>query len=295
MESYNQNGKENQSDQKNLKKVGVVETFAEDMAKVIETNEAGMVRQIIHEQEENEAIKRNLSPESSRNKTFMLVGIILIFLTCITIAVLVNFKSKISSVSVAPQFTPLIFTDKTVYKEIAGLSKDQIVQTILNEVQSTDVKSGGVEGIYFTENNQVIGFRRFMSLIQSSLATDQIAYINDNFLLGVVNDQSKDLFILLKTRSFVDVFPTMKSWENKIFSDLHGLFGIEINPENSFLLTKDFGDGIVDNKNAHVLTDANENTVFEYVFGNDTSVIITTKDEAAKEIVLRLSSAQIKR
>ena len=278
------------------KKGGIVKTYAEDMAKVIEKNEGGVIKKIIHEQEEHEAIKKNLSPESKRNKLFMLVSVLLIFLAVILFASLVAIKNQSSTTAVAPQFTPLVFTDKAEYKEIAGLSKSQITQTILNEINSTGVKNGGVEGVYLTENKKIIGLRRLGVLLGMNLPADQMTFVNDNYLLGIFNEGTqKDLFILLKTRSFLDVFPTMKTWESKMFSDLDGLFGITINADTSYLLTKNFEDGIVGNKNARILKDKNGKTILEYVFANDTSVIITDSDQTAQEVMLRLASGQIKK
>ena len=301
------------------KKVGVVETYAADMVKVMEKNEGGIIKKVIHEEEEREAIKKNVSPESSKNKLFMFIGVILIIISIVSLFVLISLRNKISTVEVSPQYTPLIFTDKTSIKEIAGLNKDQIFQTILNEVSATDVKSGGVLGIYFSENKKTIGLRKFLSLVKSNLTNEQITVLSDNFLLGSVNKESasiestasegilaseailennipaRNVFILLKTPSFIDVFPTMKNWENKMFSDLHGLFGIVLNSDTSYLLTKDFEDGIVGNKNAHILRDKDGNVVFEYVFADDTSVIIASKDEVAQEIMLRLTAGQIKK
>ena len=80
-----------------------------------------------------------------------------------------------------------------------------------------------------------------------------------------------------------------------MFSDLHGLFGVDINADTNYLLTKDFEDGIVGNKNAHILRNKDGNMVFEYVFADDTSVVITNKDEVAQEVMLRLASGQIKK
>jgi hypothetical protein len=315
----------NNGDVKIPKKVGVVETYAADMVKVMEKNEGGIIKKVIHEEEERDAIKKNISPESGRNRSFMFIGIGLILLSITILTVFIFLSNKIFTVDVGAQFSPIIFTDKTGFVDVTGLTKDEIFESILNEADITDVKYGGIEGIYLSENKKVIGLRRFLTLIKSSFPMDQIASVTDNFLLGVLNNQTettptyasegfagsegisgseallkkvpvgKDLFILLKTKSFIDVFPTMKSWENKMFYDLHGLFGINIDADNKYLLTKDFEDGVVGNKNAHILRDNDGNTVFEYVFADDTSVIITNKDEAAQEVMLRLSVGQVKK
>ena len=129
-----------------------------------------------------------------------------------------------------------------------------------------------------------------------NLDISQNTFVSDNFLMGIFNGgEGKDLFILLKTRSFVDIFPDLKSWENKMFSDLHGFFGVDINIDTNYLLTKDFEDGVANNKNARILYDKDGKIVLEYVFANDTSLIITNSDRAVQEVMLRLVSGQIKK
>jgi hypothetical protein len=198
-------------------------------------------------------------------------------------------------VEVAPQYLPIIFTDKTEFKEISGLKKDEIVQTILNEMNTGELKEGGVEGIYLTENKKVLGFRKFLGFLEASLDQTKIEFINDNFLLGTVNKGGQSPFILLKIRSIPDVFNPMKNWESKIFFDLHGLFGVPINADTKYLLQKDFEDGIVQNKNARILHDKDGKIVLMYVFVKDDSLIITNSETATAEIILRLASSQIKK
>ena len=50
-------------------------------------------------------------------------------------------------------------------------------------------------------------------------------------------------------------FGQMRNWENKMFSDLHDIFGIPLSLDTGYLLTKNFEDGIIQNKNARILRD----------------------------------------
>lgn len=276
-----------------------VQTYAEDMAKVIESD-GGAIKKIIHEEEEREIEKKNLSPESRKNKVFMLVSLVLVVLSFSALIFIAVFKQQIFTVNIAPQFASLIFTDQSKFLEVSGLNKDKIAQTVSNEVNATKVKVGGIEGIYLTENNQVVRLRQFIALIKSSFVPGQAAFIDDNFLTGVFNTGVKsaspaggNFFILLKVRSFADVFSTIKSWENKMFYDLHGFFGRDISVDTNYLLTKDFTDGLVANKSARILYDKDGKIVLMYVFADDNSVIITNTQEAAQEIINRLSAGQI--
>ncbi len=279
----------------------IVETYAEDMADVLEDSGGEMVKRAIAEDEKSEAEKKNLSPESKRNKLFLVVGVVLALLAIGVLSALVIFKKNISTVPVEPRFIPIVFTDKTSFEEIAELSPDEIAKVVSKRVENTDVKVGGIEAIYLTVNKKIVGFGEFLKLIESSVIPKQTDFVSDSFLFGVVNNGGpqatsvgKDFFILLKVRSFDDSFPFMLTWEKKILNDLYRFFGVYLSEDTNYLLTKDFEDGIIENKNARILYDQSRNIVLMYIFGDETSVIITNTEAAAEELILRLAVSIIK-
>ena len=224
----------------------------------------------------------------------MLTGLIFILLG-LTISVFFFLKKKVPTIPVEKQFMSLIFNDRNAFIEVKGLKKDEIIQTVLNEIDKTEVKKGGVEGIYLTEDKKTIGLRRFIALIKSNFQPRADVFVNDNFLMGVVNAETKNFFILLKMRSTADIFDSLRAWEEKMFYNLHGFFGINISSETKYLLTKNFENSMIENKNARILYDQNNQAVIMYILANDNSVIITGAESAAHEIMLRLASSQIKK
>jgi len=272
----------------------IAETYAKDMAEVLENDKEGLVKKIIHQEEEHEIDKKNLSPESKKNKLFMFFSFLFISLALIILFFFL-FKKENNTVLVPKQFIPIIFNDQSVALEVSGLKKEEIILAVFNEINTTKVKKGGIEGIYLTENKQIIGLRHFISLIQSNfIPGDNTFFVKDNFLLGVANDESKNFFILLKVRSAFDIFDTLRAWERKMFIDLHGFFGISISADINYLRTKEFQDGIIENKNARILYDKDNKVVLMYIFADDNSIIITDSQNAAHEIILRLASSQKK-
>jgi len=271
----------------------IVETFVGDMAGVIEGDkEGGLVKKIIHGEEEREQEKENLSPESKKNKVFMFIGFLLIFLALAVVSFLV-YKNRPNTIPVSGElgFTPLVFSEHSAFLEVSGFKKDEVVKTVLNEISKNIVRDGGVEGIYLTENKQVVGLRRFITLISASFVpSDNIAFVNDNFLMGVV--KNKGFFMLLKMRSPTDIFDSLRAWEPNLLSDLRGFLGVNINGGTNYLLTKSFEDGFIQNKNARILYDQNGNIVLMYIFADNNSVIVTGSEQAADEIILRLASNQ---
>ena len=501
-----------------------VETYSDDMVRVIANDKEGLVQKIIHEQEKNEIEKIHYSPKSKINRIFLFASILLFFSAVGGLVYFFLNKDTINKVEIAPQFLPLIFNDKTQVIDVSGKTKDEIEQSVLVEVNNSDVKSGGLEGLYLIENKKPVNFSRFVSLIRADIGISYKDIINENMLIGVINNPfgkvgevelniikdnkpsqpisippivstpneeealpnntapegevlnltstsffktgtsefvdalakekvkktlgdfldtvdfatskiqvigtysverysnknemiaearrqvgmdileevfaekytaeqiakitiessakglsvydsytkaevdkmtndeynklldgaqgimyiveaktktpvvlelfpiepislsdslelveafvseevpavvpvtetpdpkintaSLDFFILIKTRSFTDVFPILKSWETKMFFDLHGFFDFEINAETNYLLTKDFEDKIVQNKNARILYDKNGSIVLMYVYLDDNSVVFTRSEQAVKEIISRLASSKIKK
>jgi hypothetical protein len=195
---------------------------------------------------------------------------------------------------VEKQFVPIIFSDKNTLIEVLDLKKDEIEIKVLNEVNVTTVKPGGIEGIYLTLNKASVGLRKFIELIKGNFVLGNNNFVEDNFLMGVVKNENNNFFILIKMRSVPDIFDALHAWEPKMFFDLHGFFGIPLSLDTKYLLTKEFQDGIVENKNARILYDTDGKIVLMYVFADDNSIVITNSENATHEIMLRLASSQIK-
>lgn len=289
--------------EENKPKDVTVETFMGDMAKVIEgTNENGIIKKVIAENEKHKIERERTSPEVRINKIFLGVSIFLIMASLVAISLVFFLKEKASTVTVKTPYVSIILLDKTEFKEISEFRKEEIIQTILNEINTAEFKIGGIEGVYLTIGKKVVGFREFLNLMEANLDQKKIEFLNDNFLIGATNKETafglepeRNLFVLLKMRSIPDIFDPMRLWENKMFFDLHGLFGLEVNADTKYLLTKDFEDGIIQNKNARVLTDKDGKIVMMYVFAEEDSLIITNTEIAVKEVMLRLTSSDVRK
>jgi len=302
LSKFSINVKINKMESDNKLKNKNVETFAGDMVKAIESDRGGLIKKIIQEEEKKEAQKKNLSPKSAQNKTFLIVGFLLLIITFLILIFLFVFNKNVGTALIPLQHTSVIFTDQTIFKEIDSLSKDKIANVVLNEKNNTKTKIGGIESIYLTENKKVIDFSRFILLIKGSLNSDQLRLFYDNFLLGIfksgLNSSSPDagdLFILLKVKSFTDIFPIMQVWENKMLYDFYEFFEIKISPETNYLFTKDWEEDIVSNKNARILRDNTGKIILMYVYADDNSIIVTDSENAINEVVLRLNSSKIKK
>lgn len=270
----------------------VIQTYAEDMAFVIENDKEGLVRKIIHGEEQRENEKKNLSPNSQKNKLLIILSLCFVFLSMAIILSFIFFKKE-NTVVVEKQFIPIIFNDKSKFFEIKDLKKDEIVQTIINETNRVDLKNGGVEGIYLSLDKNVVSLRKFLNVVGSSLVLPSLDYVSDNFLMGVVNTQNRDFFILIKVRSIPDIFTNLRTWEDEMFQEMHAFWNMGLSAETNDLLSKGFVDGVVENRNARILYDKDNHIVMMYIFADDNSIIITNTISAAHELMLRIASSKL--
>ncbi|MDP2788664.1 MAG: hypothetical protein Q8O46_01230 [bacterium] len=288
-----------ESDQ--ITKAKGIETYADDMVGAIQAGEEGLVKKIIQEQAQQENIKRSMSSQSAKNKLFMFVGALLLVVAVLALVGLFMFKKITPSVEVTQQPSPIIFTDKTEFIEVAGEDRREIANSVRALTDATEIGAGKIRDISLTENQKVIGLERFLTLTEGSFPIARTDLIS-NFFIGVLGKNTGvggevggELFFLLKVLSLNDVFVTMRFWEKKMFADLYEFFSIDITPETSYLLTKDFEDGIVENKNARILYNNNHNLVFAYVFLDNKSIVLASTAAPVREVILRLSSGELRK
>lgn len=279
----------------------IVETLASDMAKILENDQGGLIKKIIEGEEEKDKEKKNLSPESKRNKIFLVTSVALLFAGAALLFYFWQGRPG-GTTEIPPESAPLIFTDKNAFVEISGLKTGEIVQSVLNQVNPAGLKRNGIIAASLASNGQKVGLRQFLALFKMSFVPDESPeLVGDKFLLGRVNvegdavaKEGEGFFILLKARSAGDIFDSLRAWEEKMFYDLHDFFGVSATSGTNYLMTKNFEDSVVENKNARVLNDKESNLIFMYVFADNNSVVITDSTEAVREVILRLGAKQIK-
>ncbi len=280
-------------EQEEQPKIKSVETYTDDMVKVLESDKGSTIKKIIQEEEERERQKKNLSPESLRNRIFMIAGMVLLVLALGAMVFATFLGEKAGIVPLQAPFGTAIFVDKNSFNETKDLSAKDTSSLLNAKISEADVKAGGIEGIFLTNNGRNISFGNLNSILKWGFPSSGVSSITD-FLIGVYNGTSgKDPLVLLKVSSLDDIFGSMRAWEGTMLSDLSGMFGINITAENKYLLTENFQDGIIENKNARVLYDNNGNIVLMYVFADDNSVIITNGISAVDEVLSRLSGAKV--
>ncbi len=280
-----------------------LKTFSQDVAKAVEKNEGTIVRELLEEQTERDIEEKEFSPESKKNRFFIFGGMGLFILALIFVIIVFVSSSNFFAKDITLRTSPVIFVEENDFLDITGLEKDKIVEKIrlFNNSKSFKIKS--IVSFYLTEKNKIVGFKEFMQKINADVKDNYFSVIDDVFMFGlidtregaIVSSVGGDMFMLIKVKSFSDVFPVFRDWENKIFINLAPLWGFDLNMDNAYLLTKDFEDDFIFNKNARVLKDLNGDIVFMYIFVDENTVVFAKDGKVLNEIVARILAGRVRR
>lgn len=272
-------------------------TYASDMIKVLEYNQGGLARRIIEQEEKKDFDRANSSPVSKRNKLF-LIGSIFFILASFAVLIYVYLEDQKSRRFFPQDFSNYvspIFLDGSSFVDISSLDKGQIAQALIQKKENISVRKDGIEGLFLVEGSKIVGFEKFLSKIEGNFDKAGFERMKDDFLFGLVYKEEPELFLLLSVNSFQEIFPYIKSWEERMFFDFYPFLGISLDANTNKLLTKNFQDGIVQNKNARYLYDESGKLILMYVYATDNAIIIAQNEEAVKEVIDRLTSTKIRR
>jgi hypothetical protein len=270
----------------------VVETLATDMAGVLGDESGGVVKKIIAEEEARDAEKNKISPESNENRIYIGLGLIFITISLVTFGYLF-FKTKGRTVDVATPVDPMVFIDKITFIDATDLTKDDVVSAMIKEMLAPEINNGAIEGVYLKKNNMLLGLRAFLKLMDSSITLPANNFIDDNFLLGFLNNEGRGPFVLLKVSSIPDVFNTFRTWENKMYPEVGNLLGMTERLEPASAVAEKFVDGFIENKNARFLYKNDGSIALVYALADEHHIVIANTTEAVREIIFRLAGNKI--
>lgn len=137
---------------------------------------------------------------------------------------------------------------------------------------------------------KLITLQQFFKIAGIEASVNILDSIESKFELAKFQKPDKNWPVLiLKVKSYENAFASMINWENKIGLDFSSIFKLEGVPEQS---DTSFYDKELENKDVRILNDLLRNPIFMYSFINQKYLIITTGEDALKEIFRRFSLPQ---
>lgn len=283
-----------------------IHTYTSDMADAVRENEASVIKIALAEKDKREQEELYKKAEGTGTSKFFLVlgGIILIGGAIVGS----YFLFKKSSVSQSPSATAvkeistLISYDEKVLVDVTeNKNQSDLANSIKKEVENVG-KARSIKSIFLTEKTstrvQILPLSNLLFLMNTTAPSALTRTLGDAYMIGSYTDNSASpkshLFVMLTIKDYNQAYASTLEWEKTMLNDFFLMFNTDVSGSRSGLFEKQWGDIIIDNKDARILYDNAGNDVLYYEFANKETFIITDSKEAIRELNIRLLSKNTK-
>lgn len=129
---------------------------------------------------------------------------------------------------------------------------------------------------------RVAGSAEIFTTLGLSLPASATRSLDPVIMFGSVTVAKNEPFVVLRGKNFDSLFAGLLAWEPRLRSDLSPLF------DTSYVERDVFEDAVKQGRAARVLHDALGSEVLLYTFVDDTTVVITSSEEALTKVMARL-------
>ncbi len=247
------------------------------------------------------ALEEVEAPSHTKLIVWISVGLIVVgILVLSALYIFRNTGKPIATVS-GPRSIILADTEKSL--DIAGLNREQIINTLLRERDESTMTLSSVTALKLKEGKgeqaRTIGAEEFFAKLQSRAPSELARSLENNFMFGIHTLSKNQPFLILKTSYYQNAFAGMLAWEKNLKEDLGPIF---IPPERATIastsdqvLNKNgtFEDAVVKNRDVRALRGEGGKIVFLYSFPDKNTIIITTNTDTLEKVAARLLAGKL--
>jgi len=274
------------------KKTGIrrLRTFKSDVAEYIKDKNISVV-DIASARAKKESPEKFFGKKKKKeNSNNNIIGIFLVFFV-ISAIVAVGFAGFLFVKKQKEVTTPVIVLERPI---ISPDDEEEISIEQVKEIQDFYIEKNKL--LYFPIVKSVQGVKKLVGSIEffkdSGIKTS-LGFFNvleNKFMLAKFRtaEDIESPMLILKINSYESAFAGMLKWEKRIAYDLGGLFNIK----NLDSVDGIFTDKEIKNRDTRVLVNNEDRIILIYSFVGKKYLVITTSEDAIKEIFKRLSSAR---
>lgn len=277
-------------DNSNPPKRPILHTMKSDMQEYIDQQKMSIV-DIAGKEARRQGLKISTAYNNWTNKliTIMVIMLVIISVGVFSYTVIKKKNSqKTGEVSEQNLPTPIVLPNKQSVVTIT-IGKTAENKNIVKDLLQTDTQIGNLTNFIFTDESKVLLTpEKFFKSLEINTPFGFSTFLTDRFMFGVYSLEKNEPFIILKVRSYENVFALMLKWENTIKDDLNIIL-----PNDTSLNESLFQDRIVKNHDTRILYDQNGQIDILYSFLDKDTIIMTSSMETFEEILKRLSSSKL--
>jgi hypothetical protein len=278
-----------------------IHTYLSDMAETVRNNEISVIKISAEEQKrkEQEALYKKAEGTGLTKTLFTIGGLILLTGSIFGIYFLINKKNEVVAPVVIKEDNLISTNNTTKIEYIETDSEIEILEKIKNELQKTN-KEETINTITIEKKNiagvlEKLTTKDFLEKIGLNPEPSMVRALDSKYEIGFYNHKenseniSKNLFLIFNVKDYNQVYADMLKWERKLITETYNLFNINIEGDNITILEKPFYDIVINNKDARVMYDKDNNGILYYIFLDKNTLLITQSKESIKEINSRIS------
>lgn len=183
-----------------------------------------------------------------------------------------------------------------------------LIETLERAVASASVPPGNLVQLYVTKETLggrvLLSAQEFMELLSPRVPGRLTRALEATYTFGAHRREQTDPFLVVNVTFFENAFAGILEWETTMRTDLAPLFGARASGPSKrtapattadIIRAGKFQDQVIQNKDARVLLDQNDNIVLLYSFIDRKTLILTTNIETFIEIHGRMTSGRVVR
>lgn len=302
---------ENKLQPNNSGNLKTVRTYMSDMADTVRANEISVIKVALAEQNkhEREDLYRKVEGTPVKKIFWTISGLILIASAIYGSYYL--FKQK-QIKEIPPQVTreqAIISYDENYSVDLTN--EDNFVSKIRKAViepSTLNNKTDSIKLISLSKKingiNEKISIQDFFNGMGFTAQPSFIRSLSSSFMVGtytkntsgstVISDSTPKLFMIFQSKDYEYSYAGMLEWEKTIASDMMDIFNFNTNDTKLKINDRKFKDVILNNKDARILYNENDQPLLYYIFIDKNNLVITDSLEAINEITSRLIIKNIK-
>ncbi len=283
----------NPDDKQSQKPIKALRTYKGDVEEALNKTQSTAATIMLAEEKRREerpeltSLKRVES--TGRNRTYLLLGSIMLFLAVSVVGAVYFIKSN-EKVTVKEQNKSLIEYNKESKILVASTTRELLLQKIAFEKDSFKMPANSILYINTSDSSgDPVSAETLMSTISKKIPADLARSFSDKYMIGVYSFDTNATFVILKTNQYETAYSGMLRWEKDIIGDIGKIFSA---PQNLIGAEIEFTDEEYKNKDLRVLRDSSNKTVLLYTFIDRGTIIITTSEGVLSAIMGKYSISQ---
>ena len=288
-----------------------IRTYKSDVVEEMKKQKSSLTSMVLAEKDKQQKQGKFVPKVKPNKKIFILLGgtfliLVIGFVGYSFVKPNPNTGSENQEITIQ-QISTLILPNYKREIYVDRVKRDNIINALQKEKQETSIPLGYVIQFFLTTEDKTKSFviedepdykllittESFFDGIESKIPNSLIRNLEQEFIIGYHSSLGNNPFLILKVKSYNNVFAGMLEWEKTMYRDLSPVF---VKDDSKISLDNNpFQDIVVSNRDVRAILNSSGKIEFAYSFPNPETLIITNNETTLQELYRRVTNARLER